>query len=176
MANDRGGGPLGFLSNRSRCSAVLPLELPMPRRPPTIPQMGVLSRLIFVCALALLQLAPASGHVLHHALEGAGPEHRDCTDATCRMDQDPPATCDHGPDADPPVQHDCDNCFLCDASAGQIARVTRQHCPIEDAATAYPLSALVAPEPLDDSARRLPPAPPPPRPATFHAVTLPLLD
>ncbi len=138
--------------------------------------MCVLSRSIFVCVLALLQLSSGTGHVLHYTLEGAVPERRDCTDATCRMDQNSAASRHDEFDTDPPVQHDCNNCFLCDASDGQIARVTRQQRPIEYAVTVSPLSGLAAFESLANPMLGLPPVSSPLHPATLHAVTLPLLD
>ncbi len=146
--------------------------------------MPLLPRIISVCALVLLQVASANGHILHHALEGAVPEHHDCTDMTCGMnqgqdqdrDQNPAAACHHSPDTNLPPQHDCDDCFLCDASDAQFARATRQYRPLEDTTAVYPLTGVAQSDASSDQARRLPPPLPPPRPATLHAVTLPLLD
>ena len=138
--------------------------------------MRVLSRLTFVCVLVLLQLESASGHVFHHAFEGAVPEHRDCTDAACGGDQNTAASCHHGSDTDPPPQHDCNNCFFCDASDAEVAQTTQQQRPLIEAAAAYPVTSAAESDASGDPAHRLPAGHPPPRPATLHAVTLPLLD
>jgi hypothetical protein len=143
---------------------------------PRILAMGVWPRSLCVCALVLLQLASASGHVLHHAWEGAAAERCTCTDAAGRMDESLSATCHHGSDTDPPVRHDSNGCFLCDASHAQIARLTQQQRLIENAAAACLSSDLTAPEPLAGWASGVPPAAPPVDPATLHAITLPLLD
>ena len=156
--------------------SIFATELTMPHKPPTIPNMRVLSRSILVCALVLLQLASASGHVLHHALEGAVPERHDCADAACGMDQDSATPCHHDSDTDSPFPHDCSDCFLCDASDAQIAQATQQQRPIEDVAATCFVTGVIESDGSADPARRLPPAPPPPHPATLHAVTLPLLD
>ncbi len=139
--------------------------------------MPALSRLTVVCVLALLQIGSASGHVLHHALEGTGPEHLDCADAACGMDRDSAAPCHHNSDADPPSQHDCSDCFLCDASDAQVVAATQTQRPLEGVvAASCPMTGAVEFDASGDSARRLPPVPPPPRPATLHAIELPLLD
>lgn len=148
----------------------------MQRRQPTILVMRVLPRSILVRSLVLLQLASASGHGMHHALEGTVPERCDCTAAAGRMDPSSSATCHQDADTDPPVQHDCNDCFFCDASEAQIARVAQQHRSIENAATACPLSNLAAPDPFAGAGRGLPTVPPLTDPATLHAIMLPLLD
>jgi hypothetical protein len=144
----------------------------MRREQPTIYEMRVLPQSISVCALMLLQLASASGHVLHHAGEGAVPQRCGCAEAY----DNPPSTCHHGPNTDAPVQHDCDGCSLCDASDEQIAQVRPQQRSIEDLATACSSAQLVVAQPQARTAFVLHSAAPPGNPALFHALTLPLLD
>ena len=138
--------------------------------------MRVTLRWILVCALVPLQLASASGHMAHHAFDSASPEHDDCGDTPCAMNRDSTSTCPNSSDEDSPYQHDCNDCFLCDASDAQAARVTPAQRPLEGAAAVWPPAGAVEFASSGDSSWRLPHEPPPPHPATLNAVTLPLLD
>jgi len=137
--------------------------------------MRALFRSICACVVALLQLAPASGHVVHHALDGEGPSHHECADSACpsKPDAGGCATATH---ADVPAGHDCDQCNLCDATDILFAPITPAQRAVESLAMDRAADRTVTAALTTAFSTAAPPAPPPSGPASLHAVTLPLLD
>ena len=135
------------------------------------------TRLILVCAVALLQVAASSGHLLHHALEEVEAEHHPCDAAATEHAHDTDAAHSDGCCANPPVPHECEAGFLCCGApnADAVPGAQKQRaavwggtmCPFDrPAAAALPTGAMLR---FTDTARTL-------QPTELHQITLPLLD
>lgn len=135
------------------------------------------TRLILVCAVALLQVAASSGHLLYHALEGVEAEHYACDAAIVGGAHGTIAAHDDDCCASRPTSHDHDSCrFCCDARNADAVPGAQKQRSVNGAgltclADRFDVTPLSAGEMLRSpgAARVL-------NPTDLHQITFPLLD
>ena len=151
-------------------------------------------RLSLSCALVMLQVVAASGHVLHHALVLLEPESGCACDVAsgglachageaehhhgdaCELTFEHEAQHDRETQHDSDTPHDCDDCVLCNATTDEIATGPVQPSRSVAYAAAPPVVVLAVEldQPSGVTLRACPP--PPPTPQALHSITLPLLN
>jgi hypothetical protein len=131
-------------------------------------------RSIPACAVALLQLAAANAHEVHHVLQVADEEVCVCAHGPQIADStptDPLGAHSHGP-----RPHDCGECLECEASSDQIMHAPHSPRGLALLAVMIPMSDTLLTQLAAVSPSGRPPTPAFAHPADFHAVMLPLLD
>ena len=137
--------------------------------------MSTARQIVWVCALAVIQSAAPSAHALHHVVVHETPEQPCCEGFHAAVAHPSPETCAGDCAAQPVPPHDCGECFLCEASEGQIAQTGQQNRSSEHTTVAPAVGETtpntVVVQPVGPLVAGIPPAP-----AKLHAIMLPLLS
>jgi hypothetical protein len=121
-----------------------------------------------------LQLASASGHILHHAAAAIPAPDHGGSESCCSNHSTPPSE-SHCPARGDPDRHDCGDCLICDATNDQVVLTGGQLRLLEIAGTAA-AAAISYETDLVPAAKSPPFSLPPPAPQVLHSIALPLLN